>query len=338
MVQDAVRTVELPAQPLGVAESTTLLQALSAVPDPRKARGCRHSLQSILYVAVGAELAGARSYAAIAQWARHVDAPVTICRSSPHAATLAWVLGAVEMTVLQQALTRWVLAGRAGAQPAPATSGDAGHPVAEDRTVLAFDGKTLRGARIGNGGQAKLVAVFEHAHGLVFAQAEVAEGDELAAFALVLNTLPDLRGVVVTANALHCRRAQAAYLHGRGAHYCSRSKATTRPATRAGSAALGASPGADRTPPGPGPDRVPIDQGHRPGRDAGGTAVPARSAAIKVIRRLRRSGTAHPSVETVYARTSPGAPRRRPTAIGLLDPVALGEGKPAPLGPRRHRG
>ena len=31
--------------------------------------------------------------------------------------------------------------------------------------MLAFDGKTLRGARIGPGGQAKLVAVFDHTAG-----------------------------------------------------------------------------------------------------------------------------------------------------------------------------
>ncbi len=56
----------LPAQPLDPAESISLLQAMSVVPDPRRAGGCRHSLQSILLLAVGAVPAGARSYAAIA--------------------------------------------------------------------------------------------------------------------------------------------------------------------------------------------------------------------------------------------------------------------------------
>jgi hypothetical protein len=140
-VLNAVRAVELPSQPLGVVESITLLQALSAVPDPRRARGRRHSLQSILFLAVGAVLAGARSYTAIAQWAAHAEAPVTVCRVSPHAATFARVLAAVEVSLLQQVLTGWVLARRAGAQRAQV---GAAHPRAEDRTVLAFDGKTLR--------------------------------------------------------------------------------------------------------------------------------------------------------------------------------------------------
>ncbi len=70
---DAVAEAGLPPESLGAAESIGLLQALSAVPDLRRARGRRHGLQSILLLAVGAVLAGARSYAAIAQWARYAE-------------------------------------------------------------------------------------------------------------------------------------------------------------------------------------------------------------------------------------------------------------------------
>src|SRR4051794_41806291 len=60
---------DVPVQALSVAQSIRLLQALSAVPDPRRRRGRRYSLQSILLIAVSAVLAGARSYAAIGDWA-----------------------------------------------------------------------------------------------------------------------------------------------------------------------------------------------------------------------------------------------------------------------------
>jgi predicted transposase YbfD/YdcC len=305
VVLDAVRAVELPSQPLGVVESITLLQALSAVPDPRKARGRRHSLQSILFLAMGAVLAGARSYAAIAQWAQHADAPVTVCRASPHAATFARVLAAVEVTVLQQALTGWVLARRAAAHAPEGARGDVGPPVAQDRTVLAFDGKHLRGARTGTGGQAKLAAVFDHAHGLVLAQVEVVGGDELAAFLPALEILPDLGGVVVTADALHCQRAHADYLHGRGAHYLFTVKGNQLALRRA----LAGLPWAQA------PGLIERQQAH--GRaesrsikviDLDGTPeaglFPHGARAIKVIRRRRRTGRAHPSVVTVYALTS----------------------------------
>lgn len=52
-----------------------LLVALAGVPDPRKARGRRHRLVTVLAASVCAVLAGARSYVAIAEWAQ--DLPVT---------------------------------------------------------------------------------------------------------------------------------------------------------------------------------------------------------------------------------------------------------------------
>jgi hypothetical protein len=61
------------AQQLQDTEAPHLLAYLAAVPDPRSARGRRHRLVTILAIAAAAVLAGARSIAAIAEWA--VDAP-----------------------------------------------------------------------------------------------------------------------------------------------------------------------------------------------------------------------------------------------------------------------
>jgi DDE_Tnp_1-associated len=109
----AVSASGLPPQPLDPAESISLLQALSVVPDPRRARGRRHSLQLILLLAVGAVLAGARSYAAIAQWARCAEQAVAVVGSPPHAATFGRVLAAVDPAALQRTLTEWVMGRRA---------------------------------------------------------------------------------------------------------------------------------------------------------------------------------------------------------------------------------
>jgi hypothetical protein len=84
--------------------------------------------------------------------------------------------------------------------------------------VLAVDGKTLRGARAADGAQTKLVCVYDHAHRLVLTQAAVVDADEIAAFTTALNTLPDLTGVLVTADALHCQREHATWRHARGGH------------------------------------------------------------------------------------------------------------------------
>lgn len=85
--------------------------------------------------------------------------------------------------------------------------------------MLAVDGKTLRGARRPDGAQAKLISVYEHRHRLVLVQVGVVDGDEIAAFATALAALPDLRGVVLTADALRCQRQHAHWLHDRGGHY-----------------------------------------------------------------------------------------------------------------------
>jgi DDE_Tnp_1-associated len=57
------------ASPLAEAEPPHLLTYLAAVPDPRAARGRRHPLVAILAMAAAAVLTGARSFAAIAEWA-----------------------------------------------------------------------------------------------------------------------------------------------------------------------------------------------------------------------------------------------------------------------------
>jgi hypothetical protein len=66
------------ADPLRPAETPHLLAYLATVTDPRARAGRRHPLVAILVLAAAAVVAGARSIAAIAEWAadaeRH-DAP-----------------------------------------------------------------------------------------------------------------------------------------------------------------------------------------------------------------------------------------------------------------------
>jgi hypothetical protein len=93
---------------------------------------------------VDAVLAGARSYAAIADWAAHADHAVTLCGPTPHATTFGRVLGAVDADPLKQVLTGWVLTRRARL---PGQRAGDREPAAAARQVPAVDGKTLRGAR-----------------------------------------------------------------------------------------------------------------------------------------------------------------------------------------------
>jgi predicted transposase YbfD/YdcC len=208
---------DLPDRPdmLSQAETITLIAALKSVPDPRKARGRRYSLQAILMLALTGIMAGARSWTALAQWARDGQHKVALCGASPSLWTFRRVLCAVDVAAVEAALSAWVLARRTAAARAQVTAG----PRAVERVVLACDGKTVRGSRTAEGTATALFSVFEHRHHLVLTQRAIEAGNEIAAFASTLDSLPDLHDVLITADALHTQREHADYLHRRGAHY-----------------------------------------------------------------------------------------------------------------------
>lgn len=286
--------------PLSTVESVRLVQALRVVPDPRRRRGRRHGLQSVLLLALQAVMAGASSWEAIAQWAATAPQAVGVCGRPPSSATFRRVLAAVDIAALEAALTTWVT----GRQTRARAQQPAGSTAAECRTVLAVDGKTLRGSTDGDGRQTKLVCVYDHAHRLVLTQSAVVAGDEIAAFTVALTSLPELSGVLVTADALHCQRAHAEFLAARGGHYLFTVKGNQRLLRQA----LMRLPWAQA----PGTRRRGVGHGRSESRsikviDLDGMPAqvlfPHARRAIKVVRR-RRVGARRPSVEIVYAVTS----------------------------------
>jgi len=108
-----------------------LLEALSAVADPRRRRGVRHRFISILALCACAVLAGARSFVAIAEWAMDLTpllrAKLGIGRVPPCESTIRRVLQRVDPDVLDEAVSAWLAA------CSPAQTG---------RSVFALDGKT----------------------------------------------------------------------------------------------------------------------------------------------------------------------------------------------------
>jgi predicted transposase YbfD/YdcC len=296
----------LPAEGLSARQSITLLQELMGVPDPRRRRGRRHSLQSVLLIAVCAVLAGARSFAAIGDWSAIHRPAVGVCGRPPHGATIRRVLMAVDPAAVERALTRWTLRRRddraAGAEQVPA-------PRNGRRRVYAVDGKNLRGAHRPGAQQTKLVCVVDHTHRLVLTQTEVVDGNEIAAFITALDLLPELRGCLITADALHTQTGHVTYLAGRGAHYLFTVK-DNQPTLRRALAALpwkaaptDADPGSQRS------------HGRRESRTA--TVIdldqrsdhqlfPGAQRAMKIVRRRAEARTGVTSTETVYAITSLG--------------------------------
>ena len=135
---DAAAAAGVPARPLSSTESISLLQALAAVPDPRRRRGRRHSLQAVLFLALSAVLAGARSYAAIADWAAVAEPEVRVCADPPHASTFRRLLSRLDPVALQAALTGWVLSRRdaAASQAKVAARDGVAHQIADTSELL----------------------------------------------------------------------------------------------------------------------------------------------------------------------------------------------------------
>lgn len=196
-----------------------LVWRLEEITDHRKARGVRHSLASVLAIAVAATLSGARSVAAIGEYA--ADCPQEVlCRLgakhhpvkrryiAPHAQTFRRALAAVDAQALDQVVGRWLFAQvRAGR-------------IAEEQVVLALDGKSMRGALREDGRAVHLFSAMVHGDGIVIAQQEVDEkSNEITAFRPLLEPL-DITGCLITADALHTQREHAHFLvETKGADY-----------------------------------------------------------------------------------------------------------------------
>src|SRR5674476_1366575 len=150
---------------------TDLLARFAAVPDPRRPRGIRHQVQTILAIAAGAVVGGARSFAAIGEWA--TDAPQWVLAVlgarqdhmhghlvAPHEATLRRTIQAFDAELLDAVISGWLA-------EQCATGSRATLP------AVAADGKTVRGAWRPDGTQVHLLSAISHDAGVVLAQREI---------------------------------------------------------------------------------------------------------------------------------------------------------------------
>jgi len=188
------------------SQAAELIRILMRLPDNRKRRGIRHDQTAILAVAICAVLSGARSFLAIAQWAKRCEQNhlrrLGFWRNArsgryqpPSEPTIRRVLSGIDAEQVDGALTGWVRS-LGLAQP----------------LAVALDGKTLRGARGPEGQAVHLLSAVLHGQGLVVAQREVSDKSNEIPEAPALLAPLDLAGTVVTADALHTQKALARFV------------------------------------------------------------------------------------------------------------------------------
>ena len=192
----------------GRGPDQTLTDRLVLLSDPRGRRGRRHPMLSVLLIAASAVLAGARSYAAIGQWAK--NAPQTTltrvgARLLPALGVRVAPSGATIRRVSKQVCPGG-LAELTGADPAAAES-------------IAVDGKAARGSRHDGTPAAHLLAAMTN-DGQVVTQLRVPDKtNEITRFADLLRPY-DLTDTVITADALHTQRSHARFLvEEKNAHF-----------------------------------------------------------------------------------------------------------------------
>jgi predicted transposase YbfD/YdcC len=197
------------SSPISAARSQYLLDLLAQVPDPRKRRGRRHPLAGLLAAGIAAVIAGARSFAAIGQWAAdagpEVLAALGAARGPAEESTFRRAFALIDPGRLDQVLGAWLHT------RAVQVSG---------RLVIAIDGKAVRGAKDATGKAPHLVAALAHGIGAVLGQVAVAaKTNEIPAVRDLLKAFASLAGAVITIDALHTQSDTAQVITGQGADY-----------------------------------------------------------------------------------------------------------------------
>ncbi|HRI93949.1 MAG TPA: ISAs1 family transposase [Accumulibacter sp.] len=193
-----------------VIDPRSLYARFLRVPDFRKRRGKRYELALLLVMWVLAKLAGENTPAGVTHWVQErrllfLDAFQLRYPHMPAANTFRRIAGNEGLLKHLEALTRQAFAPEGSATPP---------------THVALDGKKLRRIAAAEGDQGTwLVAVFAPQSGVVLQQVRVAHRSNEIPAALEAVKGLDLRGKVVTADALHTQRELSAYITGAGGHY-----------------------------------------------------------------------------------------------------------------------
>ena len=183
--------------------------------DPRSTVNRQHPLPSVIVIALMAVLAGAGGPTAIARWAaikeefllNTLDLPNGIPRKD----VFRRVLMALRPDAFQACFVTWLTALRASAAEATGI----------DQPILAVDGKTARRSHDHQNGLGALhsVSVWASEFGLSLGQVACAEkSNEITAIPELLR-LVDIKGAIITIDAMGTQKAIAAQIIEGGADY-----------------------------------------------------------------------------------------------------------------------
>jgi predicted transposase YbfD/YdcC len=187
----------------------TLLECFSVIKDQRIDRCKLHKLLDIMFLAICGMLAGAEGWEEIEDFAQAkqecLRKYVPLANGIPSHDTIARVLERINPNELQEAFISWM-------QSCANTCGG---------QVVAIDGKTLRRSydRVSSKNALHLVSAFAADLGVVLGQvATDSKSNEITAIPALLELL-ELKGSIVTIDAMGCQKAIAAKIQEKKADY-----------------------------------------------------------------------------------------------------------------------
>jgi predicted transposase YbfD/YdcC len=188
--------------------SLSLFDSLDQVPDPRRERTKLHQLVDILVIAVCATICAAETWEEIEEFGRAKEGWfkkfLALPNGIPSHDTFRRVFLLINPKKFQESFLVWVRS------VAEVTEGE----------VVSIDGKQVRGARTPQGKEGlRMVSAWASEQRLVLGQLKTEEkSNEITAIPLLLELL-ELRGCIVTIDAMGCQTGIAAQIIKQGADY-----------------------------------------------------------------------------------------------------------------------
>ena len=181
----------------------SLKEALSEIEDFRQAAGRRYELVSVLLLCCIGLMCGYKSTSALSEWGKNYGRRwlkrIGIRRnSSPSQSTLHRILSQIDAEKLEAAISKW--AGEVFKLHA------AGRAEKKFIEAVAIDGKHLRESQRHEAAGSYLLAALSHWLGVVLSEVAILSGENEITRAESIIEQICLKGVVVTAAALHTQK------------------------------------------------------------------------------------------------------------------------------------